>query len=72
MVEPLGGVLGAISVQYATPLLPYAMAFAGGCMIFVVFDDITPEAQSAGNIRLSSWATTAGFTVMMAMDCALG
>lgn len=46
MVEPIAGVLGAFAVVTAEPLLPYALAFAGGAMIYVVVDDIIPEAQT--------------------------
>lgn len=46
LVEPLAGVFGCVAVQIAQPLLPYALAFAAGAMIFVVFDDIVPEATS--------------------------
>ena len=50
MVEPLAGVFGAFAVVLAEPLLPYALAFAAGAMVYVVMDDIIPEAQ----IRLKS------------------
>lgn len=43
MVEPIAGVLGAVAIQWAEPLLPYALAFAAGAMVYVVFDDIIPE-----------------------------
>lgn len=46
MVEPIAGVLGAIAVSVCEPVLPYALAFAAGAMIFVVVDDIIPEAQT--------------------------
>ena len=46
MVEPLAGILGCIAVTLAEPLLPYALAFAAGAMIFVVVDDVIPEAQT--------------------------
>jgi len=45
-VEPLAGVLGALMVTIMQPILPYALGFAAGAMIYVVFDDIIPEAQS--------------------------
>ena len=45
MVEPIAGLLGAFAVVYAEPLLPYALAFAAGAMVYVVVDDIIPEAQ---------------------------
>ena len=46
MVEPIAGVLGALLVSITEPLLPYALAFAAGAMIYVVIDDIIPEAQT--------------------------
>ena len=46
MVEPIAGVLGAFAVVLAEPVLPYALAFAAGAMIYVVVDDIIPEAQT--------------------------
>ena len=45
MVEPIAGIFGVLAVSIAEPILPYAMAFAAGAMIYVVFDDIIPEAQ---------------------------
>eukprot|EP00117_Sycon_ciliatum_P041814 scpid69187/ scgid30516/ Zinc transporter ZIP11; Solute carrier family 39 member 11; Zrt- and Irt-like protein 11 len=72
MVEPVAGVLGAVAVTFAAPLLPYALAFAAGAMVFVVADDILPEAQTGGNGRLASWGTIVGFIVMMTLDVALG
>ena len=45
MVEPIAGIFGVLAVAIAEPILPYAMAFAAGAMIYVVFDDIIPEAQ---------------------------
>lgn len=47
MVEPLGGVLGAVSVMWARSFLPYALAFAAGAMIYVVVDDLLPEAYES-------------------------
>ncbi|XP_064439596.1 zinc transporter ZIP11 isoform X7 [Mirounga angustirostris] len=72
MVEPLAGVLGAFAVVLAEPLLPYALAFAAGAMVYVVTDDIIPEAQISGNGKLASWASIVGFVVMMSLDVGLG
>ncbi|XP_029312626.1 zinc transporter ZIP11 [Cottoperca gobio] len=72
MVEPIAGLVGAIAVVLAEPLLPYALAFAAGAMIYVVVDDIIPEAQSRGNGKLASWTTIVGFVVMMSLDVGLG
>lgn len=46
LVEPIAGVFGALLVSYVVPLLPYSLAFAAGAMVYVVVDDIIPEAQS--------------------------
>jgi len=72
MVEPIGGILGAYAVQQVEPILPWALSFAAGCMIYVVFDDLIPEAIKAGNQRLATWGGMLGFIVMMTMDVALG
>ncbi|XP_014211371.1 zinc transporter ZIP11 isoform X1 [Copidosoma floridanum] len=72
MVEPLAGVLGAACVAVASPVLPYALAFAAGAMIYVVVDDIIPEAHQGGNGKLASWGAVVGFLVMMSLDVGLG
>lgn len=72
MVEPIAGLFGAIAVVIAEPLLPYALAFAAGAMIYVVVDDIIPEAQQCGNGTLASWGAVVGFVVMMMLDVGLG
>ena len=72
MVEPVGGLLGAAAITIAQPLLPYALSFAAGAMIFVVVNDLIPEAHQAGNSQLSSIGVMIGFIVMMSMDVALG
>ncbi len=72
LVEPFAGVLGAAAVLVARPLLPYALAFAAGAMIFVVAEDLIPEAQSGGHTHLATLGVMLGFTVMMILDVALG
>ncbi|XP_057310837.1 zinc transporter ZIP11-like [Hydractinia symbiolongicarpus] len=72
MVEPIFGVLGALVVIVAEPLLPYALAFAAGAMIYVVVDDIIPEANMCGNGRIASWGCMLGFVIMMSLDVGLG
>ena len=72
MVEPVFGILGCWAVTVAEPVLPYALAFAAGAMIWVVFDDIMPEAHSAGNGKIASIGSIVGFIVMMSLDVALG
>lgn len=72
MVEPVAGVLGALLIQVAEPVLPYALSFAAGAMIYVVVDDLIPEVCESGNTTYSTWGCMAGFIVMMVMDVALG
>jgi ZIP family zinc transporter len=71
-VEPVAGVIGAAAVIMIEPLLPYALSFAAGAMIFVVVEEVIPESQRAGNTDLATMATLIGFTVMMILDVALG
>lgn len=72
MVEPAAGVLGALAVIAARPILPYALAFAAGAMIFVVVEDAIPEAQSEGNNDIATMGAMLGFALMMTLDVALG
>jgi len=72
LVEPVAGVLGAALVSLIVPILPYALSFAAGAMIYVVVDDIVPECQAEGNGKAASWAAIIGFIVMMSLDVALG
>ncbi|XKL63300.1 hypothetical protein PGB90_005664 [Kerria lacca] len=72
MVEPIAGIFGAVLVVLAAPTLPYALSFAAGAMIYVVIDDIIPEAHSSGNGKLATWGCIVGFLVMMALDVGLG
>lgn len=73
IVEPMAGVVGAAFVLYMRELLPYALCFAAGAMIFVVVEELVPESQRREkNIDIVTLATMAGFTVMMILDVALG
>jgi ZIP family zinc transporter len=72
MVEPVAGVLGAGLVLLMRPILPYALAFAAGAMIFVVAEEVIPESQQQGNAHISTAGTMLGFAVMMTLDVALG
>lgn len=72
VVEPVAGVIGAAAVIVARPLLPYALAFAAGAMIFVVIEELVPEAQRGGNTDLATMGGMLGFSVMMLLDVALG
>ncbi len=72
IVEPVAGVLGAAAVLAIRPLLPWALAFAAGAMIYVVVEELIPEAQQKGSTDVSTAGLMAGFTVMMVLDVALG
>lgn len=71
-VEPVAGVIGAIAVIYAQPILPYALAFAAGAMIYVVVEEVIPETQRDKYTDLSTMGLIAGFIVMMILDVGLG
>ena len=72
IVEPIAGVLGALLVMSTTAVLPYALAFAAGAMIFVVVEELIPESQRGGNVHLATASVIAGFAIMMTLDVALG
>jgi ZIP family zinc transporter len=72
IVEPIAGVLGALAVTFFTPILPYALAFAAGAMIFVVVEEVIPETQQDKNTDIATLGFIAGFIVMMSLDVALG
>jgi len=71
IVEPVMAVLGAASVIYIRPLLPYALSFAAGAMIFVTIEEIIPESQS-NNTDIATIGAMIGFAIMMVLDVALG
>jgi len=72
VVEPVAGVLGAIAVILVKPILPYALAFAAGAMIYVVVEELIPESQLEKNTDVATMGAMAGFAVMMTLDVALG
>ncbi|XP_033607094.1 zinc transporter ZIP11 isoform X2 [Cryptotermes secundus] len=72
MVEPVFGVLGAAAVTLAEPVLPYALSFAAGAMIYVVANDVIPEANTCGNGKYATWGVIWGFVIMMMLDVGLG
>ena len=72
VVEPVAGVLGAWAVLSMSAILPYALAFAAGAMIFVVVEELIPESHRGGNVDLAALGMIFGFVVMMALDVALG
>ena len=72
IVEPIAGVAGAALVLIAKPILPYALSFAAGAMIFVVVEELVPESQTSGHSHSATWGAIIGFAVMMTLDVALG
>lgn len=72
VVEPIAGVLGALAVIVVKPLLPYALAFAAGAMIYVVVEELIPESQRESLSDIATIGAMLGFTVMMTLDVALG
>ncbi|KAI9131228.1 ZIP family metal transporter [Acaryochloris sp. CCMEE 5410] len=72
LVEPIGGVVGASIISLAQPLLPWAMAFAAGAMLFVISDEIIPETSRKGIQQEGTLGIMLGFVVMMYLDVALG
>jgi ZIP family zinc transporter len=72
IVEPFAGVLGAALVIFIKPLLPYALAFAAGAMIYVVIEELIPESQLEKDIHVATGGAMLGFVIMMILDVALG
>ena len=72
VVEPIAAVIGALAVTFFTPILPYALAFAAGAMIFVVVEEVIPETQLEKNTDIATLGFIGGFIVMMILDVALG
>ena len=72
IVEPIFAVIGAALVMLVWPILPYALSFAAGAMIFIVVEEVIPESQKGGNTDLATMGLIAGFIVMMSLDVALG
>lgn len=72
IVEPIAGVIGALAVIYIEPILPYALAFAAGAMIYVVVEEVIPETQRDKYTDVAVLGFILGFVVMMALDVGLG
>jgi ZIP family zinc transporter len=72
IVEPIAGVLGAMAVIVMKPLLPYALSFAAGAMIYVVIEELIPEAQLDRKTDIATIGAMLGFAIMMVLDVALG
>ncbi len=72
MVEPIAAVIGVISVMLTQSILPYALSFAAGAMLFVVVEEVIPESQRGKNTDLATMGAMIGFVIMMILDVGLG
>ncbi|NOQ75274.1 MAG: ZIP family metal transporter [Crocinitomix sp.] len=72
IVEPVAAVIGAVAVSFFIPILPYALAFAAGAMVFVVVEEVVPETQRGNNTDIATLGFIGGFLVMMVLDVGLG
>ena len=72
IVEPIAAVIGALAVTFFSPILPYALAFAAGAMIFVVVEEVIPETQLDKYTDIATLGFIGGFIIMMMLDVALG
>ncbi|WP_305907716.1 ZIP family metal transporter [Methylomarinum sp. Ch1-1] len=72
LVEPVGGLLGITMVSVFSPILPIAMGFAAGAMLFVISEEIIPETHANGRSRIATFALMIGFIIMMALERLLG
>lgn len=72
IVEPIAGVIGALTVLWMTPILPYALAFSAGAMIYVVIEEVVPETQLDRSTDVATLGFIGGFLIMMMLDVGLG
>lgn len=72
LAEPVGGLFGALAVSLAEPLMPWALSFAAGAMLFIISDEIIPETHRGGYQTLATFSLLGGFAVMMYLDATLG
>ncbi|QVK17872.1 ZIP family metal transporter [Mycoplasmatota bacterium] len=72
IVEPIAGIIGAVLVISMRNLLPYALSFAAGAMIYVVVEELIPESKSNKEAKIATLGAIAGFAIMMTLDVALG
>jgi ZIP family zinc transporter len=72
MVEPLAGATGALAVVLMKPILPYALAFAAGAMIYVVAEELIPSARQEKHSDFATVGVMLGFAAMMSLDVGLG
>ena len=72
LVEVVGTLIGYFAVKIASVILPFALAFAGGTMLYVISDEMIPETHAHGSQRGATYALLAGFCLMLVMDILLG
>ena len=72
VVEPVAGLLTMLLISVTLPVLPYLLAFAAGAMIYVVVEELIPEAQSGDHSNIATIGVALGFVLMMSLDVALG
>lgn len=72
LVEPMGGLFGAVAVSSTAALMPWALAFSAGAMLFIISDEIIPETHSADNKSLATFSLLGGFVIMMVLDTVIG
>ncbi len=72
LVEVVGTLFGFFAVQISTAILPFALAFAGGTMLYVISDEMIPETHAHGHERGATYALLAGFALMLSVDFLLG
>ena len=71
-VEPVGGALTILAASFVVPVLPYLLAVAAGAMLYVVVEELIPEAQQGEHSNIGTIGTALGFALMMVLDIALG
>jgi len=72
VVEIIGTLIGYFAVSISTAILPFALAFAGGTMLYVISDEMIPETHAHGHERGATYALLVGFCVMLVTDILLG
>ena len=72
LVEVLGTLIGYFAVSISSAILPFALAFAGGTMLYVISDEMIPETHAHGSERGATYALLVGFWVMLVCDVLLG
>ena len=69
VVEPIAAIVGLFLAMQIQGIMPWALAFAAGCMIYVVAEEMIPEMTSEGNDHYGVWSFIIGFVIMLALDC---